>query len=296
MHTQPVATVGGLGIVFGVLASTGALVVAMGRPPAGVGALCVACLFLLVLILDEHRALSWVTKLGIQLVAAGLVTWGAHDVIVPLWGHIMPSWAVVAICFSAFIYIQNIYNFMDGLDGLSGLEGVLVGGILYVLVAPVSSFLSVLSLSISAASLGFLVWNIPPARIFMGDVGAHFLGLLFVWLALKAAGEGVPVYVTLLPLGAFIFDGTFTLARRLVRRENLAKAHQFHLYQRLIRSGASALQVDGLYAVWTGLFGLAAFALQQQSYQVPALALAIAFTLGMTVITEYRWMRVTEDA
>jgi len=185
---------------------------------------------------------------------------------------------------------------MDGLDGLGGMHGVLVGGILFVLFAPVSPFLSILCLSISTASLGFLIWNIPPARIFMGDVGAHFLGLVFVWIALVGEGMGVPVGVTLLSLGAFIFDSSFTLCRRLLRGENLIKAHRFHLYQRLEQSGVSPLKVDGIYVVWTALFGLVAFAVQASSYQGLACATAIAFTLGMTVITEYRWMRVVKES
>jgi UDP-N-acetylmuramyl pentapeptide phosphotransferase/UDP-N-acetylglucosamine-1-phosphate transferase len=294
MHTYPVATGGGLGIVLGVSASVGALVLVTRDPPASAGALCIASLLLLILIRDEQRAFGWITKLSIQLVSAGVVTWGASEVIISVWGNAVPAWAAIVICFAVLVYSQNVYNFMDGLDGLSALEAVLVGGILHVLLAPVSAFLSVLSLSISASSLGFLIWNVPPARIFMGDLGAHFLGLLFVWIAISGAREGIPVHITLLPLGCFIYDSTFTLIRRLLLRESLVQPHRFHLYQRLIRSGVSAIQVDGVYAVWTGLFGLAALSVQHQVYQVPALGSAIVFTLGMTVITEYRWMRVAE--
>ena len=294
MHTHPVATAGGLGIVLGVSASVGALVLLMQDSPTSSRALCIASLLMLIFIRDEQRPFRWITKLAIQLISAGVVTWGAREIIISVWGNSVHPWAAIVICFAVLVYSQNVYNFMDGLDGLSALEAVLVGGVLYVLLAPVSAFLSVLSLSISAASLGFLIWNVPPARIFMGDLGAHFLGLLFVWIAISGAREGIPVHITLLPLGCFIYDSTFTIIRRLLLRESLVQAHRFHLYQRLIQSGVSAIQVNGVYVVWTGLFGLVALSVQHQVYQVPALGSVIVFTLGMTVITEYRWMRVAE--
>jgi UDP-GlcNAc:undecaprenyl-phosphate GlcNAc-1-phosphate transferase len=100
---------------------------------------------------------------------------------------------------------------------------------------------------LAAASAGFLLFNLPPARIFMGDVGSLFLGFTFAGLAVFLAARdksGLLIYVGPLVLFHFVFDTAVTFVRRLLRGENVAAAHKSHLYQRLNQSGWSHAQVS----------------------------------------------------
>ena len=288
-HSDPTPTLGGLGIVAGFFSGLCALVLVADSSAHPVWTLSVSCGLLLVLIRDELQAMPWQAKLAVQSLLSILVTWGLNTEGFEL----SPGWISSLVIFALFVYTLNAYNFMDGLDGLSGVEGLMVSGILSVLYAPHDPFLSVLCLIVSTACFGFLLWNVPPARIFMGDVGAHFLGLFFVWVALVGR-ESIPVSVALLPLGAFFFDTLYTLVRRGVRRERLTRAHRFHLYQRLERSGLTPLKVDCLYVIWTLLFGGAALAAGSDVWSVPAIATVALFSTAVVGVTEYRWSILPE--
>jgi Fuc2NAc and GlcNAc transferase len=141
----------------------------------------------------------------------------------------------------ALVWLTNLYNFMDGIDGLAAGEAVAVaaaGGAL--LWSSGEAGLASVAWTTGAASAGFLLWNWPPARIFMGDVGSGFLGFLFGALALASDRSGAaPAWLWLVLLGAFVGDATLTLARRAWYREPLALAHRKHAYQRLVQSGLS---------------------------------------------------------
>ncbi len=295
LHSRPRPTVGGLGVLAGVFAavSFSSLMLGIAQPLASFR-LCLAGGCLLILIGDEKVAMSWVTKLGIQVAATIVLVWGMVPVVTLPFGLVE---GLAAIIFAALVlvYTQNIYNFMDGLDGLSGLTACVSGGMLYALYLPVYSELSVLCLSIGTAAFGFVVWNLPPARIFMGDVGSHFLGLAFAWTALSGEAYGVPFYIGILPLGAFLFDATYTIIRRLGRAENVTRAHRFHLYQRLHRSGSSALAVDGVYVVWTVLFGATAISLSTGSHAMILVPMVVILSVAITVVTEIRWTRKGES-
>lgn len=131
------------------------------------------------------------------------------------------------------VWMLNLYNFMDGIDGLASVQAV------FVCVA--ACFISWLDghdslvggpLLLSAAVAGFLVWNFPPARIFMGDAGSGFLGVTLGILTLNATQEASELmWSWLILLGIFIVDATVTLFRRLSRREKIYQAHRSHAYQ-----------------------------------------------------------------
>jgi Fuc2NAc and GlcNAc transferase len=131
------------------------------------------------------------------------------------------------------VWMLNLYNFMDGIDGIAGVEAVTVcvgacvlyslGGHL-VLMGPV--------LLLAGCAGGFLLWNFPPAKIFMGDAGSGFLGIVLAILSLQAALTSFDYFWGwLILLGVFIVDATFTLFRRLVRGEKVYEAHRSHAYQ-----------------------------------------------------------------
>ena len=131
------------------------------------------------------------------------------------------------------VWMLNLYNFMDGIDGLASLEAITVclSGALLAYLAGEGQIV-LLPLLLAAATAGFLVWNFPPARIFMGDAGSGFLGIVLGGLALQAASHQPQLFwCWLILLGVFIVDATYTLMRRLVRGDKVYEAHRSHAYQ-----------------------------------------------------------------
>jgi UDP-N-acetylmuramyl pentapeptide phosphotransferase/UDP-N-acetylglucosamine-1-phosphate transferase len=161
---------------------------------------------------------------------------------------------VVAIPLSVLwlIWLANVFNFMDGMDALAAGSGVIFLGVLafWSLQAELPS-LAAVAAATGAAHLGFLWFNRPPARVFMGDAGSLFTGALLGGLALALArpelGTGrISVGVSTLLMGTFVWDATYTIVRRLVRGDPMLP-HRTHLYQRLAVAGWSHGRVRALY-------------------------------------------------
>jgi Fuc2NAc and GlcNAc transferase len=135
---------------------------------------------------------------------------------------------------------------MDGIDGIAASEAVFVAwaGALLAILVHVAPGVSALALAFGAACLGFLRWNWPPARIFMGDVGSGFLGYVIAVLAIAAARDNdVSLLVWVVLGGLFFVDATVTFVRRLLRREHVFVAHRSHAYQQLSRRWCSHRRV-----------------------------------------------------
>jgi Fuc2NAc and GlcNAc transferase len=141
----------------------------------------------------------------------------------------------VAIIVSAI----NVFNFMDGIDGLAGIEAVFLAsaGALLNALAGGEFGTTAAMLALAAASAGFLVWNWPPASIFLGDVGSGFLGATLSVLALSASDSSakIPLEVWGILAGVFLVDATFTLVRRMARGDPWLQPHRLHGYQHLAR-------------------------------------------------------------
>ncbi len=155
------------------------------------------------------------------------------------------------------VWLTNAYNFMDGIDGLAGVQAVIgsaawgVFGLIFGL-----NSIVLLSLIIFASSLGFFVYNWPPARVFMGDVGSAFLGYTFAILPLIALAENgsgpIKSFIPLAGLGfvwIFVADTIMTFIERCLAGEKVWQAHRRHIYQELIKRGYTHLQVTGFYGL-----------------------------------------------
>ncbi|KPW84798.1 Fuc2NAc and GlcNAc transferase [Pseudomonas congelans] len=142
-----------------------------------------------------------------------------------------PLWQVLAAFY--LVWMLNLYNFMDGIDGIAGIEAVTVClgmSIIYALGGHTGLSWEVLMLA--AAAAGFLYWNFPPAKIFMGDAGSGFLGIVLGVLSIQGSWTSPQLFwCWLILLGVFVVDATVTLVRRLLRRERLYEAHRSHAYQ-----------------------------------------------------------------
>jgi UDP-N-acetylmuramyl pentapeptide phosphotransferase/UDP-N-acetylglucosamine-1-phosphate transferase len=144
------------------------------------------------------------------------------------------------ICALLFVvWMTNLYNFMDGMDGFAGGMAFFGFGTFAVLGDMAGqSFFAALNFIVAAAAAGFLVFNFPPARIFMGDVGSSTLGLLAAAFALWGDSVGAfPLWIGILVFSPFIVDATATLHRRLYEGHRIWVPHKTHYYQRLVRLG-----------------------------------------------------------
>lgn len=135
------------------------------------------------------------------------------------------------------VWLLNLFNFMDGIDGIAGTEAIFIAGgsALMLTVNGVASIPLWLGL-IVAGSLGFLVWNWPQARIFMGDAGSGFLGFTLALFAVLTGLSGdLPIWTWLILFGVFLVDATVTLIRRMLRGGRWFEAHRSHAYQHASR-------------------------------------------------------------
>ena len=143
------------------------------------------------------------------------------------------GWLGFALVAVYLVWLLNLYNFMDGIDGIASVEAICVcvgGALLYVLLGKPD--LALLPLMLAAAVAGFLYWNFPPARIFMGDAGSGFLGIVLGIMSIQAGWVDPALFWSwVILLGVFVVDATFTLVRRLLRGDKVYEAHRSHAYQ-----------------------------------------------------------------
>ena len=241
LHDRPVPRGGGLAILIalGVCGAAAAFFYpARGLAGMGLGVLIVA----VVSFIDDRHSVTPAGRLVAHVAASAAIVYSGyflHGLEIPGMSWDWPP-IVGAVLSAVFIvWMINLYNFMDGMDGFAGGMAVFGFGTFAVMgwTAGHDAFLAV-SLIIAAASAGFLFFNFPPARIFMGDVGSSTLGLLAATLSLWGARDGIfPFWIALLVFSPFIVDATVTLFRRLLRGDKIWQAHKTHFYQRLVQAG-----------------------------------------------------------
>lgn len=191
--------------------------------------------------LDDRKSVAATVRFMIHLVAAIIVVAMIGGVSIPgvTAGGGRAPWIGQLVGIAGITWAINLFNFMDGIDGIAGAEAVFVslaaGAMIFVSskdVGLVGSFGA-----LGMASLGFLVWNWPPARIFMGDVGSGFLGFMLAALAILASHR-TTMAVQVWPIlgGVFLVDATITLIRRMVHGSRWYEAHRTHAYQHLARA------------------------------------------------------------
>jgi Fuc2NAc and GlcNAc transferase len=239
-HVQPTPNGGGLGIV--VASTVAGLWLAWGQSQALVAPIALAVPLALVGLLDDIRHLSARVRLGVQVaVCTGLLIALETVPEITVGNVVLGGLALSGLVLLVGVWWINLFNFMDGIDGIAGVQAVfmlLAGAALAAWGNPdaVASPLWVLMLCVVAATVGFLLMNWPPAKIFMGDTGSTWLGFMIFALALLTIQSGWLSYAAWLVLGAvFVTDATVTLLTRMARGERWYEAHCHHAYQRLAR-------------------------------------------------------------
>jgi len=198
--------------------------------------------------LDDHHRVAAGIRLTVHACAAlwALICLGGLPPLAIGHSVVYLGWVGHGLALLGIVWTLNLFNFMDGIDGIAGSEAVFIvcSGALLSLVHGQSAEILVLGLTFGAAALGFLLWNWPPATIFMGDVGSGYLGYVISVMAVAAARDNpAAVWIWLILGGVFFVDATVTLLRRAIRRERLHEAHRCHAYQRLARQWGSHRRV-----------------------------------------------------
>lgn len=243
-HRVPTPRGGGMGAVIALAVAAAALLARFPEDALLLAAFLVSLLLVAgVGWVDDHRPLSARARLGVHALA-GVVLAGA------VWTT-GGGGAMAATAFVAVLVLTNAWNFMDGIDGIAATQAAVVAaGLAFAHGGPWAW----LAVALLAASCGFLPFNLPRARIFLGDVGSGALGLTVAALVITA-GRTDPVswLLLLLPLSAFLVDTGLTLLRRIVRRERWWTAHVQHAYQRLAARTGGHIRITAGYAAWTAL-------------------------------------------
>ena len=247
MHRVPTPRGGGLGIALAIiLFGLGPFLPIEPRPlvPILLGVLAVAWISWR----DDNGGVPPLRRLAVHAAASVLVVYALAPRL-PGAGPDAASWmlALVGLLIAGLItWSINLHNFMDGIDGLLAWQGVFVAGFLVTLpAAGLDPVLLVPAVATAAACLGFLPFNFPKARIFMGDVGSTVIGLMLALLLLIAVRHGhlsMPAALVLPIL--FVTDATLTLVSRMIRGRRWYHGHREHCYQWLARAAGGHVPVS----------------------------------------------------
>jgi Fuc2NAc and GlcNAc transferase len=267
-HQQPTPRGGGLAIVVSWLLALAALLLA-GVDLHGL-LLAVAPGFLAIAIVgwvDDRRGVPPSIRLLVHLVGAawciGCVMQDQHHWIGRLSGLL--AFVIPVLLAIGIAWATNLFNFMDGIDGIAASQAVFIaslGAVLCCLDRDQPGSLAMLAMASSCA--GFLAWNFPPARIFMGDAGSGALGFALASAPLVLSSVSYEkLFPWMILWGAFVADASVTLVRRLLRRQRLSQAHRSHAYQRLSRRWSShrrvTLSFAGVNLFWLSPLAMSAW-------------------------------------
>jgi UDP-GlcNAc:undecaprenyl-phosphate GlcNAc-1-phosphate transferase len=248
------------------------------------GVIGAAVLMAAVSFIDDLFDVSFLIKLATQFIAASVAVFAGLAV------HVLalPYQGTVDLGVLGIPLVTNAMNFIDGLNGLAA--GVTLIACLFLagLAAAYGGFfVYTAALLLAGGVLGFLPFNYPKAQIFMGDVGSQFCGFMLALFGIAAARYGaVPMSFLLVPLllSGVLFDVAFTLLRRMIGGENIARAHRGHLYQLAQRAGVPASAVALIHWGFAVVGGLSAMAFLAASGSIK---LAV---LGLPLILQFLWL------
>lgn len=273
-HSVATPRGGGIAIVISLLVTAGA---AMWVWPESTPSLLVTSLGLVLVAgigwWDDHRPLPAMRRLLVHFIAAALLA-----ALVKVHGG---SWLLAGLVLVFTASLINIWNFMDGINGIAASQAIVVAlGLAPVLPWPYS----LAAVALGLACLGFLPFNFPRARIFMGDVGSGALGYaVAVVLAIAAVRTDINWILLLVPASAFLVDAGFTLAARIISGQRWMEPHTQHVYQRAVQAGASHAQVTGMYFA-LGLFSITVLNVCSNLQPRWEAVLAVAWFLALSVL------------
>jgi UDP-N-acetylmuramyl pentapeptide phosphotransferase/UDP-N-acetylglucosamine-1-phosphate transferase len=279
LHEVATPRIGGIGLMLGALP----VAFALGTPEVRLLALAAAALALVSLV-DDARPLPVAVRLPCHFAASAVavaVAWPE--------GAALDAGTVAgaATAFLAIAWMANLYNFMDGADGLAGgMATIGFGALGLAAFGAGDGEIGNACLATAAAAAGFLAFNFPPARVFLGDAGSVPLGFLAGALGWLGSAKGLwPAWFPLLVFSPFVVDASVTLARRSAGREPILQAHRSHYYQRLVLSGWSHRRLAlASWAIMALCAASALFALGKPGGLQGAIIFAWALAYGVLLV------------
>ncbi len=277
-HEVPTPRLGGVAIILGTW--TGALVL---RPEGAWPLLVAATLIGVVGLVDDFRSLHFSSKAIAQtLVAAGLILVYQPPLLSE--APILLKVLVFGVGVFWIVALSNAFNFMDGIDGIIG--GVTLVNVLFLALLAGNGALALLA----GATAGFLIWNVNPASIFLGDSGSYFLGFFLaaaaLYTPLPASGWSPMAFLAgILVFTPLLFDTSYTLLRRLRAGKNVFSAHREHIYQRITPATGMHRRTSNLYYGLAVVAGFAALLVSGGGVSLLAgSALALACCVGLLAL------------
>lgn len=277
-HVKPTPRGGGVGIVAAAAVLFVPLAFALYPGWSGAGTAILAGMLAVAAVgwVDDHHGLGIMPRLAVHTAAAlGLALSVAE----------YEDAVTIAILVLAGVWFINLHNFMDGIDGLLGVQALFVFSLLGVLGwLDAARYYSLGMFTLAAATLGFLPFNFPRARIFMGDVGSGALGFLLAASIGMALDNGLlEPGEALILVSAFVVDASCTLVLRMARGRRWYSAHREHLYQWLVRSGWSHARTVGWYLGWNLFVVAPALALYENSNGHETLLLTFVYAVALVL-------------
>ena len=269
MHKKPIPTIGGLAIFIGFLVS----VLLFTEIDTQMRGILMGSMILVVLgVIDDIMDLPAKLKFAVQFVAAGIAV--GHGCVIQTLSnpnlfsqapYLNLGWLSIPVTLLWIVALTNAVNFIDGLDGLAaGVSAISAGTMLVIDLMYSESSVAIVIAALLGACLGFLPFNFNPAKIFMGDTGATFLGYLLACMSVQGLFKYYAIVSFAVPfvlLGLPIFDICFAFLRRIAHGKSPMTADRSHMHHRLIDMGFSQKQAVAIAYVISALLGLSAVVL-----------------------------------
>ena len=289
MHKTPIPRLGGLAIFIAFLLTT--LIFAdIDRQIRGI--LLGAVMIVVLGVLDDILTLKALPKLFVQIAAAAMAVY--HGCVIQFFSnpnvfsnatYISLGWLAVPVTIIWIVAITNAVNFIDGLDGLAvGVSAISTAALVVIALLVQELNIAVILIALFGACLGFIPYNMNPAKIFMGDTGSTFLGYILATLSVTGLFKLYAIIsfaVPFLILGLPIFDICFAFLRRIAKGQNPMTADRGHVHHRLIDMGFSQKQAVAIVYMLTAILGLAAVLLTSSGELKALILIGAVFVVSM---------------
>ncbi len=286
MHKKPIPRMGGAAIFLGFVVSVTCFTGIIDRELISI--LLGACVIVGIGILDDIYQLKPILKLLGQVVAALIVIWGGvridffSDPFSFGGKMITLDYLSIPITFVWIILMTNAVNLIDGLDGLAAsISGISALSLVFLTIVMYIPYIGVVLAAVAGACMGFLPYNQHPAKIFMGDTGALFLGFILATLSAQGFFKGytfISLAIPVIVLGLPLFDTSFAILRRLAKGQGIMHADRGHLHHKLIDKGFSQRETVTMLCTMSGMLSFTAIVFITKGFN-RAIVLLIALVL-----------------
>jgi UDP-GlcNAc:undecaprenyl-phosphate GlcNAc-1-phosphate transferase len=295
IHKHPIPRLGGLAIYYGFIVS----ILSFGQINAAMRGILIGSLIIVILgVVDDVKQLGAKIKLVVQIIAALVVALHGVQITVLTNPNIFSVHETIQLGYWSIpltimwiVGITNAVNLIDGLDGLAaGVSSIASISLLFIALLGNEYGIALATAAVAGACLGFLPYNFNPAKIFMGDTGAMFLGYTFAAISVVGAVKSATVIALVVPilaLGLPIMDTAFAILRRFVNGYPIMKPDKDHLHHRLLAIGLTQKQTVLIMYSISAVFGMSAIALAEMGlFQAGFILIAL---ITLLVITGRQW-------